>query len=391
MGFFDIFTKEKKLNARNNKEKISEYDYVVFDFETSGLNSKYAEIIEISALKVKNRCIVDTFNTLVKPSKPIDQKSSEINGITDEMLKSAPSLEDILPCFIHFIENYPLVGHNISTFDLPILRRVSTDYMGISITNTYIDTLQLAKKRISNLPDYRLSTIAAYFTIDYSGAHRALIDCEITQKCYEKLLTLTPINVVHTNNTSHHYKTELTNVTKSLRELQGFLMGIVSDGILTETEIFALKKWLDDNHELKGQYPFDRVYCIIEDALDDSILEQSELNEMFNLFNECIDPVKKCSSTIKTITIKDKTFCLTGDFSNATRKEIENLIISLGGICKSSVSGKTNYVLVGSLGSPDWVCGNYGTKIKKALELQKNGNPIQILNEKDFFKVIKNK
>lgn len=359
-------------------------EYVVFDLETSGLNSKYAEIIEISALKVNNGSVVDTFSTLVKPSKSIDFKSSSINGITDEMVSNAPTLSDVLPSFMSFIGNNILVGHNISTFDMPILRRVAHDCIGYTVENDCIDTLHLARKVISVLPDYSLSTIAAYFTLDTSGSHRALKDCEITYKCFEKLTEIAP-DISIKKKESHKYHTQYTEQTKSLQTLHGFLQGVIADNILTESEVLALRAWLNDNISLRGQYPFDRVYDVIEAALDDGILEQKELEDMFLLFQKYIDPIKNTTTDSSTITIQDKLFCLTGDFTHGTRKEVETFISSKGGICKSGVSSKTNYVVVGSNGSPDWACGNYGSKIKKALELQENGNPIQILKETDFF------
>lgn len=174
--------------------------YIIFDFETSGINSKYAEIIEISAIKIKDNNIVQEFNTLIKPSNPIDPSSTAINGITDDMVIDAPNLREILPKFIEFLGNNILLGYNISSFDLPILRRVSAKILNIDIHNEYLDVLYMAREQLPDLSDHKLSTIASYFDISTDGAHRALTDCYIINKCYQSLLRLSNDASVSQNN-----------------------------------------------------------------------------------------------------------------------------------------------------------------------------------------------
>lgn len=197
-----------------------------------------------------------------------------------------------------------------------------------------------------------------------------------------------PICESLTHNAPHKHKSRYSEQTKSLQTLHSFLLGVIADNILTESEIFALKKWLDDNSDLSGQYPFDKVFSVIEKALDDNMLDQNELDKMLSLFKKYTTPSENCTSLSPSIVIQNKLFCLTGDFIHGERKEIECLIESMGGICKNGVSGKVNYVIVGSNGSPDWSCGNYGNKIKRALELQEQGKDIQIVKEADFFAVL---
>lgn len=127
--------------------------YVIFDLETSGLNSKTAEIIEFSALKVENDKVIDEFNTLVKPYYQIDSAATAINGINDDMVKNAPMLSDILPLFLNFIEDNILVGYNIASFDLPILYRVVLENLKIETQNKYVDLLYTARKYLSFLPN----------------------------------------------------------------------------------------------------------------------------------------------------------------------------------------------------------------------------------------------
>lgn len=362
--------------------------YVIFDLETSCLSSKCAEIIDIAAIKISNNEIVDTFNSLIKPENGISESATEVNGITMDTVENAPSASEVLSAFVDFIGNLTLVGHNIASYDLPIVKRCVSELFDIDLKNEYIDTLYVAKKRIDNIPNYRLGTIASYFGIDTDDAHRALPDCIITKLCYEKLLEM-PICEDIKSVSSHKRKITFTEETKALQELQGFLLGITADNILVESEVLSLKSWLDKHSDLSGNYPFDRVFSAIEKALEDDYLSAEELDDLLVLFKDFSSPVESCSCKTINFDFSEKTICLSGDFEYGAKKEIEDIFIKSGAICRSSVSKKTDYVVVGSCGSSNWSCGNYGSKIKKALELQSQGCEIKIIKEEeltDFFK-----
>lgn len=174
-------------NKNTKMEEALMNQYVIFDFETSGLNSKYAEVIEISAIKIVDNLVIKEFDTLVKPTNRIDSYSTAVNGITDDMVLNAPSLENALSEFLNFIEDSTLLGYNIASFDMPILRRIALNTLKREISNEVIDILHIARKRLPSLPDYKLSTVATHFNISIDGAHRALADCYIAKDCYEKL------------------------------------------------------------------------------------------------------------------------------------------------------------------------------------------------------------
>ena len=93
-------------------------DYVLFDLETTGLSCRNDEVIEISALKVKDGSVEDEFSTLVNPGMPIPFMASEVNGITDDMVKDSPDFKTALGQFIEFAGDFVLVGHNIVSFDM---------------------------------------------------------------------------------------------------------------------------------------------------------------------------------------------------------------------------------------------------------------------------------
>ena len=92
---------EIELTGRRLNQYIE--NYVVFDFETTGVDTQEDSIIEISAVKVRNHVITDQFSRLINPGTHIPAGATKINGITDEMVKEAPGLTEVLPEFLSFI------------------------------------------------------------------------------------------------------------------------------------------------------------------------------------------------------------------------------------------------------------------------------------------------
>lgn len=170
-------------------KKINKYvsDYVVFDLETTGISTAYDAVVEISAVRVKDGVAVEEFGTLVNPKRPMPFSASMVNGITDEMLKSAPVFEEVLAKFLEFAGDNVLVGHNIHTFDMKFIYRDSKEFYGKIPDNDYVDTLTLARQYISGLSHYRLVDLAQHYGISPEGAHRALNDCYMNQRVFEAL------------------------------------------------------------------------------------------------------------------------------------------------------------------------------------------------------------
>lgn len=156
--------------------KIDRYvpDYVVFDLETTGVSCVTDRVIEISAVKVQGKKIVDKFSMLVNPEMKIPFRASQVNHIYDDMVKDAPVFEKALADFDAFIGDMVLVGHNIHTFDMKFIQRDARAYWGKTFANSYIDTLVLARKCLPQLSGHKLTDLAAHYCICSDGAHRAL-------------------------------------------------------------------------------------------------------------------------------------------------------------------------------------------------------------------------
>ena len=175
--------------VRNKGRRLNQYigDYVVFDLETTGIRQDLDRIIEISAVKVKGHKVAEQYTTLVQPGMHIPRAATAVNGITDEMVRDAPGIKEAVQGFLDFVGDGILVGHNIHTFDTNFIYDAALEACGQEVRNDYIDTLYLARKCLPQLSNHKLSDVSEHFHISTKGAHRALNDCIMNQKCYEEL------------------------------------------------------------------------------------------------------------------------------------------------------------------------------------------------------------
>lgn len=161
--------------------------YTVIDIETTGLDSRYCEIIELSALRYSNGSLVDSFTTLVKPTEPIDSFITELTGITNDLVADAPAISDAIKSFYDFVGSDILVGYNVN-FDINFIYDVLQDTHSIDFTNSFVDVMRFARKLLPELKNHKLETVAAHYKVS-SPAHRSYVDCEACNTCYQALLS----------------------------------------------------------------------------------------------------------------------------------------------------------------------------------------------------------
>ncbi len=268
-------------------------DYVCFDLETTGFGGN-AEIIEIGAVKVRNGEITETFSELVKPTHNISPEITQTTGIAPKDVENCRNISAVLSEFLDFIGDDILVGHNIASFDIPIIRRIAAVEFGRKFNVQYIDTVYLSQK-IIDVPDHKLQTMLDYYGIQNARAHRAFEDCEANNK---------------------------------------LLQALQADGI--EAVI--------------------RYSC--------SSVEPSEINAESSHKDQL--EILMCDENLTSVA--GKRIVLTGDFEFGSRKAVEAILSSAGAVIRSAVTKKTDYLIVGSLGSDRWRFENGGGKIKTAQE-----------------------
>lgn len=161
-------------------------NYTVIDIETTGLDPRFDEIIELAAIQYKNDIETSRFQTLVKPENGISAFITELTGITNEMLATAPSICSILPNFRNFVGDSIVIGHNVN-FDINFIYDFS-EYNSLSpFSNDFVDTMRISRRLYKELPNHKLSTLVSYFDVDHPVEHRALADCISTYYCYLKM------------------------------------------------------------------------------------------------------------------------------------------------------------------------------------------------------------
>ncbi len=158
------------------------YNYIVYDTETTGLNPPQSEIIEIAMIKITNGVESDRFSTFVKPKETIPAFITKINGITNEDVANAPTIDEIVDKIVDFIgTDYPLIAHN-ATFDNKFLYYALGE-RGLSYK--YIDTLDTARSIYPELSNHRLETFIGHFGLADRQTHRAMDDAKYTQIIFE--------------------------------------------------------------------------------------------------------------------------------------------------------------------------------------------------------------
>ena len=340
------------LVFRSDDSVLLDNTYVVFDFETTGFNAGGKDsIIEIGAVKLKNGEIIDKFDMLINPGKPLSPHISELTGITDFMLKDAPTEEEAVKEFIKWTGNLPMVAHN-AKFDASFLTMAYKKYNLGEYTNPLLDTLELSRAIEPTAARHSLSALVKRYDIpwDEESHHRGDYDAEATALIFYKMLEYLSTrkiekmnqindlvakddihkfgNLYHVNllvknkkglknlfkivsyaNTKYLYKTPriLRSVINELRE------GILVGSSCSNGEIFSLARSKSDD-ELANLMDF---YDYIEiQPLD--VYSYLIDTEDFKDYDEIKENVNKI---IRVANNKDKIVVATGDVHHLTKKD----------------------------------------------------------------------
>jgi DNA polymerase III epsilon subunit family exonuclease len=157
---------------------------VALDIETTGLDPQTDAIIEIGAVRFEGNRIEDEFTTLINPGRHIPEFISGMTGITDEMVRQADHIRDILDKLVAFVGDAPILGHNIQ-FDLSFFKKYN-----IFELNETIDTYELASVLLPSSSRYNLDSLGRHFGIPNPEWHRGLNDAKITFHLYQRLYAL---------------------------------------------------------------------------------------------------------------------------------------------------------------------------------------------------------
>lgn len=160
-------------------------DFIVLDFETTGLRNEDT-IIEIGYVWIRSGVVKAESSTLVNPRRNISSRITQITGITNEMVKDAPVLGEVIAPFAKFLNGKMIIAHNAS-FDMRFLNNALRDY-GLAEINEYVCTMRMfrayKKEKGIRTSGAKLSDLTHYFDLNNDRAHRALEDAQVTAKAF---------------------------------------------------------------------------------------------------------------------------------------------------------------------------------------------------------------
>lgn len=182
--------------AKNSKNQSLRGEYVVFDLETTGLKKETDRIIEIGAVKIIDGKLVDTFSTFIDPHISLSEKIVSLTGITDDMLKGQRDVDEVLPEFLEFVGNAVMVAHN-AAFDMGFIRKWTSERQ-IALSNSVMDTVELARMMFPELKNHKLDTICEHLGVSLENHHRAVDDATATAEAFAKCIEILENKDIHT-------------------------------------------------------------------------------------------------------------------------------------------------------------------------------------------------
>lgn len=190
-------------------------------------------------------------------------------------------------------------------------------------------------------------------------------------------------------------------LTRAAQTLIGICAGLTADGKLNDAEIAFIRTWLTENVEVTTIWPGNAISSRIEQIMEDGIITDDERADLIELLQQLSgnEFAETGSATpagpavpydnVTEITFAGRSFCLTGTFFFGTRAACEKALVELGAEPVSKVSGKLDYLIVGSGCSEQWANTTYGRKIETAIERkQRYGQPL-IVSEKSWVEAVK--
>ena len=187
-------------------------------------------------------------------------------------------------------------------------------------------------------------------------------------------------------------------VDRQINELIGIVKGVMADGMVHQGEVEFLISWLETNRGALDKWPAKAIYPRLKAALADGNMDLDEEREILDLLLSTVGgntaPMKGESSNSTSlpytqpqslITFDTRLFCFTGKFQSGSRQWCEGQVVSKGGLATGSITKKLHYLVIGEIGSRDWMHSTHGRKIEKAIEYNEAGHSIAILSEQHWF------
>lgn len=360
--------------------------FLAFDVETpDAASSRICQIGCVEQTVTATQIAVRDYGYLVNPECDFFWRNVQVHGITEDDVAQEPTFDHIWKDNLaESFRSHILVAHN-ARFDMKVLSKTLTSYGIEQPQLSYIDTLEVACRCYPELPNHKLDTVSDYLDVPLTHHHDASSDA---YACYGILMesmrrfgagvvrprTFT-LPVAAGRSGDFRVTAAERRRAEKFAEFSAVVRGIIADGRIELSEAMVLFEWMHSDNLPSGVTR--QLGPMLSTMLLDGTIDAAESESLISQLRTLQDPAAHDVSVI----VNSHAFVLTGDFACGSKIALARQIAERGGEVKSGVSGKVDYVVRGSLGSPQWNHGTYGTKVEKALELQRKGSEIQIVDE----------
>jgi DNA polymerase III subunit epsilon len=218
---------------------LSNITFTAFDIETTGLTPVVDRIVEIGAVRFCGNQVIDTFDALVDPLRPISPGASSVNGITDEMVQRKPTIEKVLPRFLEFLGDAVPVAHH-APFDVGFLAYEISRLNLPALDNPVLDTCVIPKRLFPYAGSYSLENLAGFLGIKSETFHRALADSlvcmKILNRCVVEMGGLERVSL------------------SEILEMNGPSVSLCSGGIVLDKSCHPLQAAIENGNEMEITY-----------------------------------------------------------------------------------------------------------------------------------------
>lgn len=371
---------------------------VFFDVETPNRhNDRMCSIALVVTDDAGN--VLGRRSTLVNPEARFEDINMGIHGICQRDVDGAPTFPEVWESLLGpAFARSRVVAHN-ARFDLSVISKCLEAYGCGTIDADYACTLTMAKRSGEvDLPNYRLPTVCDRLGIPLAKHHDAMSDTEACMGLFWRLADRKWLDSYfepyrryggfslsfgygHERRTGRGY--QYNDKTRAMQGLIKALEGVLVDGTVSTDEAQSVLDLIHANDCLCDDPIVREIDDRLHMALVDGDVSPDEADGLTELFGRIVSPVDdSCPCGIQ---FDGKKFALTGAFTRGTKASVEEKIKMRGGTILKSVTKKCDYLIVGGVGSEAWSYGSYGNKVKKALEMQQSGLPIEIVGEEQLF------
>lgn len=180
---------------------------------------------------------------------------------------------------------------------------------------------------------------------------------------------------------------------RDISEMLGLVKGLLADGLLVDSEILAMKQWLAAHRDVESEWCVRTLSTRIKNILADGKITEEERSDLYDTLNQltgggigviCGEPLATGLPVQKEhpeVSFRGRIFVFTGKFAFGPRKKCEEVTAMAGGVCRPRVTNNTDYLVIGTFASRDWIEASYGTKIESAVEKRDQGRSVTVINE----------